>query len=108
MKRLEARLGFTGSLAGNTSYSVRFDSFTSPDAWFAPESFPESSFLGAPNGTEPFDVFLYEGYIRIHRFLIPGLKLTIGKQRTHWLLSDPLYYYMWPESTGMGGRIAPE
>ncbi|MFO7865275.1 MAG: DUF1302 family protein [Candidatus Aminicenantes bacterium] len=84
LKRLEARLGFSGSLADNISFSVRFDSFTSPDAWLAPDSFPESSSLGAPAGTEPFDIFLYEGHILFRRFLVPGLKLTVGKQRIQW------------------------
>lgn len=87
-KRLETRLQFSGFLSNDISYSVRFDSFSSPDALFTQESFPESTFLGAPSSTEPLDIFLYEGYIRVYHFLIPNLDLTVGKQRIQWGTAD--------------------
>lgn len=89
-KRLEARLQFSGFLSKNVSYSLRFDSFSSPDAFFPYDSFPESSKLGAPLSTEPFEVFLYEGYIRVYNFLLPQLDLTLGKQRIQWGTADKL------------------
>lgn len=89
-KRLETRLQFSGFLSKDISYSVRFDSFSSPDALFTRESFPESSFLGAPTSTEPLDVFLYEGYIRVYHFLMPNLDLTVGKQRIQWGTADKM------------------
>jgi len=87
-KRLETRLQLGGTLSDHVSYSVRFDGFSSPDAVLTTRSFPESSSLGAPVRSEPFDFFLHEGYIKISNFLFNGLDLTAGKQRIQWGTAD--------------------
>ncbi len=87
-KRIETRLRLSGFLSDQISYTVRFDSFSQPDAFFTAESFPESSSLGAPTLAEPFDFFLYEGNIKISDFLFSGLDLTLGKQRIQWGTAD--------------------
>lgn len=87
-KRIEARLRLSGFLSDQISYSVRFDSFSQPDALFSEWRFPESSPLGAPAQAEPFDFFLYEGNIRITDFILDGLDFTVGKQRIQWGTAD--------------------
>lgn len=87
-KRLETRLRLSGFLSDQISYSVRFDSFSQPDALFSAWRFPESSTLGAPTQAEPFDFFLYEGNMRITNFMLDGLDFTIGKQRISWGTAD--------------------
>ena len=87
-KRLETRLRLSGFLSDQISYSVRFDSFSQPDALFSEWRFPESSPSGAPSQAEPFDFFLYEGNIRIIDFIIDGLDFTVGKQRIPWGTAD--------------------
>jgi len=87
-KRIEARLRLSGFLSDQISYSVRFDSFSQPDALFSEWRFPESSTLGAPTQAEPFDFFLYEGNVRINDFILDGLDFTAGKQRILWGTAD--------------------
>ncbi|HZX10169.1 MAG TPA: DUF1302 family protein [Acidobacteriota bacterium] len=87
-KRLETRLRFSGFLSDQISYSVRFHSFSQPDALFSEWRFPESSPSGAPTQAEPFDLFLYEGNIRVTDFIIKGLDFSLGKQRIQWGTAD--------------------
>lgn len=87
-KRLEARLKFSGDLSDKVSYYLRFDAFSLPDALFTQSTFPESSLLGAPSAAEPFELSLYEGYVKISDFLLTGLDFTVGKQRIQWGTAD--------------------
>ncbi|MCP2520577.1 hypothetical protein NLB65_01820 [Candidatus Aminicenantes bacterium AC-335-B20] len=89
-KRLETRLKLAGYVTDNVSYGVRLDAFSRPDAIFNQVSFPEASILGTPSATEPFELSLYEGYIKITNFLIENLDLTIGKQRIQWGTADKM------------------
>jgi hypothetical protein len=88
VKRLEARLRTGGYLTDNISYSLRFDTFSQPDALFTGTSFPQSSLLGTPTQTEPAEFSLYEAYIKVIDFLFKGLDLTVGKQRIPWGTAD--------------------
>jgi len=89
-KRLETRLKLAGDVSDNVTYSIRFDAFSRPDALFTTFSFPEASILGSPSNSEPFELSLYEGYIKISNFLIKNLDLTIGKQRIQWGTADKM------------------
>jgi hypothetical protein len=89
-KRLETRLKLSGEITENVSYSIRFDAFSRPDALFFHNSFPEAGLLGSPTRTEPFELFLYEGYIKISNFILKNFDLTIGKQRIQWGTADKM------------------
>ncbi|MFW6128643.1 MAG: hypothetical protein ACOC6P_00150 [Candidatus Aminicenantaceae bacterium] len=90
LQRLETRLQIGGILSDKVSFSTRFDAFSRPDALFDSDSFPESSILGTPSQTEPFEVSMYEAYIRVSDFLFKGFDLTVGKQRIHWGTADKM------------------
>ena len=91
-KRIEFRLKVDGELSDKVSFSARLDAFSSPDAVFGSYSyaqqFPESGPLGSPEMAEPFEMNLYEGYIKISDFLISNLDFTVGKQRISWGTAD--------------------
>ncbi len=91
-KRIEFRLKVDGELSDKVSFSARLDAFSSPDAIFGSYSyaqqFPESGPLGSPEMAEPYEMNLYEGYIKIRDFLISDLDFTVGKQRISWGTAD--------------------
>lgn len=87
-KRLETRLKMAGEISDNISYFIRFDAFSRPDASFNSTAFPEAGILGSPTQVEPFELSLYEGYIRINHFLSRNMDLTVGKQRIQWGTAD--------------------
>ncbi len=89
-KRLEGRFRLKARISDNVSAHVRLDAFSSPDALFSGSSFPEAGLLAAPGQTEPFEISLYEAYIRVNHFLIRNLDLTVGKQRIQWGTADKL------------------
>lgn len=89
-KRLEGRFRLKARISDNVSAHVRLDAFSSPDALFSGSSFPEAGLLAAPGQTEPFELSLYEAYIRVNHFLIRNLDLTVGKQRIQWGTADKL------------------
>ncbi len=86
VKRMEIRLKLQGEVSEKISYGVRFDAFAGPDAYFLP--FPESAPLGSPAGSEPFELNLYEAYIKVSDFLLENLDFTVGKQRISWGTAD--------------------
>ncbi len=87
-KRVEVRLQLSGELSDRVSYGFRLDAYSRPDALFGGNVFPESGILGSPSLAEPFELSLYEAYIKISDFLIENLDLTIGKQRVQWGTAD--------------------
>ena len=89
-KRLEARLRLSGYLTDNIGYSLRFDTFSQPDAFFSENSFPQSTQLGTPSQAEPVEFSLYEGFIKVSDFMFKGLDLTVGKQRISWGTADKI------------------
>lgn len=89
-KRLEGRFKLQARLSDNVSAHVHLDAFSSPDAIFSEGSFPESSSLASPIKTEPFELSLYEAYIKVNHFLLKNLDLTAGKQRIQWGTADKL------------------
>ncbi len=86
VKRMEVRLKIQGEVSEKISYGVRFDAFAGPDAYFLP--FPESGPLGSPASSEPFELNLYEAYMKVSDFLLENLDLTVGKQRISWGTAD--------------------
>ncbi|MDI6846038.1 MAG: hypothetical protein QME28_07865 [Candidatus Saccharicenans sp.] len=89
-KRLEGRFKLQARVSENVSAHVRLDAFSSPAAVFSGGGFPESSLLASPTKTEPFELSLYEAFIRINHFLLKNLDLTVGKQRIQWGAADKL------------------
>lgn len=89
-KRLEGRFRLKASVSENVSAEVRLDAFSSPDALFSNRTFPEAGLLASPGQAEPFELSLYEGFIRVNHFLLKNLDLTVGKQRIHWGTADKL------------------
>jgi len=96
-KRIELRFQLQGDISEKVSYGARLDTFSSPDAIFSTGnsgysiyqwSFPEAGSLGSPEKTEPFEINLYEAYIKVSDFLIKNLDLTVGKQRISWGTAD--------------------
>ena len=93
LRRLEVRFGLTGNITDKVSYSVRLDGFASPDALSLGANsgfFPESSALGAPERSEPYEVSLFEASVKVHGFLLKNLDLTVGKQRLSWGTADKM------------------
>ncbi len=90
IKRLNVRLGFSGNINDNISYSIKFDGFTYSGELLSDYNFGETDFLSVPISTEYFSMNLYESYIKINDFLINGLDLTVGKQRISWGSADKL------------------
>ncbi|RFT17099.1 MAG: hypothetical protein OP8BY_1041 [Candidatus Saccharicenans subterraneus] len=89
-KRLEGRFRLKAQISDNVSACIRLDAFSSPDAVFSGQSFPEAGILASPGKTEPFELSLYEAYIRVNHFLLKNLDLTVGKQRIQWGTADKL------------------
>ena len=87
-KRIETRLKLSGSLSDRVSYAVRLDAYSYPGDLIAPGSFPEAGPLGTSFSTEYFEANIYEANIKVARFLLPKLDLTIGKQRIGWGTAD--------------------
>lgn len=90
LKRLETRLSFTGSVSDAVTYAVSLEAFAGTEPMFDGRIFPESGPLGTPVRTEPFELALYEGYIRVAGFLLKNLDLTLGKQRIAWGTADKI------------------
>lgn len=89
-KRLEGRFKLQARVSDNVSAHIRLDAFSSPDALFSGQSFPEAGILASPGKTEPFELSLYEAYLRVNHFLLRNLDLTVGKQRIQWGTADKL------------------
>lgn len=89
-KRLEGRFRLKAAVSDNVSAEVRLDAFSRPDALFSSRAFPEAGLLGSPASSEPFELSLYEAFVRVNHFLIDNLDLTVGKQRIHWGTADKL------------------
>ncbi|MGB4704355.1 MAG: DUF1302 family protein [Candidatus Saccharicenans sp.] len=89
-KRLEGRFKLQARVSEKVSAQLRLDAFSHPEAFFPGGSFPESSPLGSPMSTEPFELSLYEAFIKVNHFLLRNLDLTIGKQRIQWGTADKL------------------
>lgn len=89
-KRIESRLTLNAKVSDNVSARIRLDAFASPDALFSSQNFPEAGILASPGQTEPFELSLYEAYVKINHFLLKNLDLTVGKQRIQWGTADKL------------------
>jgi hypothetical protein len=89
-KRIESRLALNAMVSDNVSARVRLDAFASPEALFSNKDFPEAGILASPGQTEPFELSLYEAYVKINHFLLKNLDLTVGKQRIQWGTADKL------------------
>ena len=89
-KRIESRLTLKAKVSDNVSAGIRLDAFASPDALFSGKNFPEAGVLASPGQTEPFELSLYEAYVKINHFLLKNLDLTVGKQRIQWGTADKL------------------
>lgn len=89
-KRLEGRFKLRARVSENVMAQVRLDAFSDPGAIFSGGSFPESSSLASPTKTEPFELSLYEAFIKVNHFLLKNLDLTVGKQRIQWGTADKL------------------
>jgi hypothetical protein len=89
-KRLELRLMFAGNVSERVAYQVRFDAFAYPGDLLNGRNFPEAGILGSSLTSEYFELNLYEANVKVADFLIPGLDLTIGKQRIQWGTADKL------------------
>lgn len=87
-KRVEFRLKVQGDVSDNISYSARVDMYSGPDAIFNSSYFPEAGTLASPVSEEPFELNLYEAYIKVSDFLIKNLDFTVGKQRISWGTAD--------------------
>ena len=89
-KRLEGRFRLKAAVSDNVSAEVRLDAFSRPDALFSNRSFPEAGLLAGPGQSEPFELSLYEAFIRVNHFLLKNLDLVVGKQRIQWGTADKL------------------
>ncbi len=89
-KRLESRFSLKASLSESVSAGVRLDVFSSPEAFFGLRDFPEGGELASPGRAEPFELSLFEAYIKVNHFLLKNLDLTVGKQRIQWGTADKL------------------
>ncbi|MDI6698642.1 MAG: hypothetical protein QME85_06875 [Candidatus Saccharicenans sp.] len=89
-KRVEGRFKLQARVSENVSAQVRLDAFSDPEAIFSGGGFPEASELASPTKTEPFELSLYEAFIRVNHFLLKNLDLTVGKQRNQWGTADKL------------------
>jgi len=89
-KRLESRILLNAAVSDNVSARLRLDAFSSPDALFSDRNFPEAGVLAAPDESEPFELSLYEAYVKVNHFLLRDLDLTVGKQRIQWGTADKL------------------
>jgi hypothetical protein len=89
-KRLESRLLLNARVSDNVSAQLRLDGFSSPDALFSDKNFPEAGILASPGESEPFELSLYEAYVKVNHFLLRNLDLAIGKQRIQWGTADKL------------------
>jgi len=90
IKRLNIRLGFSGNINDNISYSIKLDGFTYSGEILNDYNFGETDFLSVPVSTEYFSLNLYESYVKVSDFLINGLDLTVGKQRISFGSADKL------------------
>ncbi len=89
-KRLESRFSLTANVSENVSTFIRIDAFASPDSLYSKTIFPEASQVGGFADVEPFELSVYEAYLKISRFLFRKLDLTVGKQRISWGSADKL------------------
>ncbi|HEK85884.1 MAG: DUF1302 family protein [Candidatus Saccharicenans sp.] len=89
-KRIESRFSLSVRVNNNVTARVRLDAFASPDALFSNKNFPETGILASAEKVEPFEISLYEAYIRVNHFLLKNLDLTVGKQRIPWGTADKL------------------
>lgn len=89
-KRLESRFTLKASISENVSARVRLDAFASPDALFGLRDFPEAGELASSGKAEPFELSLFEAYVKVNHFLLKNLDLTVGKQRIQWGTADKL------------------
>jgi len=93
LRRLELRFSLAGNVSDKVSYSLRADGFASPDSLSLADNaglFPEASSLGTPQGSEPFELVLYEASVKVSDFLLKNLDLTVGKQRISWGTADKM------------------
>ncbi len=88
IKRVEFRVKIQGEASKKVSYGARLDAFSSPDAIFSSTNFPEAGPLASPVHSEPFEINLYEGYVKVSDFLLRNLDFTVGKQRISWGTAD--------------------
>ena len=89
-KRLELRLNFSGNVSKRVAYQVRFDAYAYPGDLFSSQSFPEAGMLGSAVSSEYFELNLYEANVKVSDFILPGLDLTLGKQRIQWGSADKM------------------
>lgn len=87
-KRVETRLKLSGSVNDRVSYNLRLDGYSYPGDLISRDGFPESGLLGSSLHTDYFELNLYEASVKVSRFLLPKLDLTIGKQRIAWGTAD--------------------
>ncbi len=93
LRRLEVRFNLAGNVSDKVSYSLRVDGYASPDSLALADNaglFPEASRLGTPLGSEPFELLLYEAWVKVSGFLLKNLDLTVGKQRISWGTADKM------------------
>lgn len=91
LRRLEVRFSLAGNLTEKLGYAVRLDGFASPDALSLGSNsglLPESESTGAPLRSEPFDLLLFEAWVKINGFVLKNLDLTVGRQRLSWGTAD--------------------
>jgi len=91
LRRLEVRFSLAGDVTDRVGYAVRLDGFASPDAMSLGSNaglFPEAEGSGAPLRSEPFDILLYEAWVRVNGFVLKNLDLTVGRQRISWGTAD--------------------
>jgi hypothetical protein len=89
-KRLELRLNFSGNVSEHVAYQVRFDAYAYPGDLLSGQRFPEAAMLGSAVSSEYFEFNLYEANVKVSDFILPGLDLTLGKQRIQWGSADKM------------------
>jgi hypothetical protein len=89
-RRVESRIKLSGFVNERISFNLRLDCFANGGSLAADNYFPESGVLGMPALSEHFEINLYEGNFKVTDFLIPGLDVTVGKQRIQWGSADKL------------------
>ena len=90
VRRVEGRVKLSGFLNERISFNLRLDCFANGGSLAADHYFPESGVLGMPALSEHFEMNLYEGNFKVTDFLVPGLDVTVGKQRIQWGSADKL------------------
>ncbi len=91
LQMIEMQFKLSSAVSEKVKWNLRFDVYCLSGNLFQRDLFADSGLL-LKNGSESVGLRfqLYEGFLKIEDFLLPGLDLTAGKQRISWGTADKI------------------